>query len=84
MEKQTPDFDSIKQISPYGAEYWSARDLMPLLGYDKWQRFEDAIRRAMVACEQVGQVVSDHFTGAGKVITGGNGKRVLHRNVCKE
>jgi hypothetical protein len=28
----TPDFKSIKQISPYGVEYWSARDLAPLLG----------------------------------------------------
>lgn len=73
MEQQTPNFDSIKQINPYGVEYWSARDLMPLLGYDKWQRFEDAIRRAKVSCEQTGNVVGDHFTGAGKPITGGKG-----------
>lgn len=73
MEKQAPDFDSIKHISPYGAEYWSARDLMPLLGYDKWQRFEDAIKRAMTACEQTGNVIDNHFTGAGKPIVGGKG-----------
>ena len=24
--------DAIRQISPYGAEYWSARDLYPLCG----------------------------------------------------
>ncbi len=28
---QSPDFDSIKQVSPYGAEFWSARDLVALL-----------------------------------------------------
>jgi hypothetical protein len=28
---QTPDFESIKQTNPYGVEYWSARDLRPLL-----------------------------------------------------
>lgn len=30
---QAPDFDSIKQTNPYGQEYWSARELAPLLGY---------------------------------------------------
>lgn len=38
MSIQAPDFDSIKQINPYGAEYWSARDLMPLLGYAQRER----------------------------------------------
>ena len=51
MEAQSPDFESIKQISPYGAEYWSAQDLAPLLGYNKWQNFEVAVQRARVACE---------------------------------
>jgi DNA-damage-inducible protein D len=32
---QQPDFDSIKQENVYGIEYWSARDLMPLLGYGR-------------------------------------------------
>ncbi len=40
MNGQSPDFDSIKQINPYEVEYWSARDLAPLLGYNKWQNFE--------------------------------------------
>ncbi len=70
---QTPDFDSIQQVNPYGIEYWSARDLMPLLGYKKWQKFEDALNRAMIACEQSGNLVGDHFTGSGKPIKGGKG-----------
>lgn len=69
----TVDFESIKQINPYGVEYWSARDLGPLLGYAKWQNFEVAITRARTACAQVGQVVADHFTGNSKVITAGKG-----------
>jgi len=63
---QTPDFDSIKQINPYSVEYWSARDLMPLLGYRQWRRFDDAIQRAMTSCEQSGNVVDQHFANAGK------------------
>jgi DNA-damage-inducible protein D len=68
-----PDFDSIKQMNVYGMEYWSARELAPLLGYDKWQRFEDALRRAKTACEQTGNIVQDHFTGAGKMVQVGSG-----------
>lgn len=72
---QAPDFDSVKQTNVYGIEYWSARDLAPLLGYNKWQRFEDALQRAMAACEQTGNIVHDHFTPSGKMITTGKGAR---------
>ena len=41
-------FDSIRRVRADGAEYWSARDLMPLLGYEKWERFADAIARASI------------------------------------
>ncbi|MEI6043949.1 MAG: DNA damage-inducible protein D [Chloroflexota bacterium] len=68
-----PDFDSVKQVSPYGAEYWSARDLSKLLGYTDWRNFEVAIKRASTSCEQVGQNVADHFVGATKPIKGGKG-----------
>lgn len=69
-----PDFDSIKQENIYGIEFWSARDLMPLLGYGKkWQNFEGAIQRAMKACEESGYRVEDHFTSTSKMITIGKG-----------
>ncbi|MFC9768960.1 BRO family protein [Rhodococcus jostii] len=51
---QSP-FDAISQVRPDGSEYWSARDLMPLLGYEKWERFEDAIDRARVGIANGGQ-----------------------------
>lgn len=73
MNAQSPNFDSIKHVNPYGVEYWSARDLAPLLGYEKWQRFTDALKRAMTACEQVGQSVQDHFTASGKMVRVGSG-----------
>ncbi len=78
MDNSSPDFDAIKQINPYGVEYWSARDLAPLLGYDKWQNFDLAIERAIIACQQVEQIVTDHFTGVSKMIELGKGG---HRNV---
>lgn len=47
-------FEQLKQSNEHGAEFWSARDLQPLLGYTQWRRFEDAIERAITSCEQSG------------------------------
>ena len=66
-ESKSPDFDSIKQINPYGEEYWSARALMPKLGYGKkWQNFEGVIKKAMAACTETGNIIELHFTDASK------------------
>lgn len=69
----TQSFEELKQINQYGAEYWSARDLQPLLGYFQWRRFEQAIERARSSCEQSDNPSEYHFAGAGKPIIGGRG-----------
>jgi len=66
-------FEDLKQANQYGAEYWSARDLQPLLGYTQWRRFEDAINRAKTSSRQSGNAPQHHFAGAGKMITLGKG-----------
>ena len=82
---QEPDFESIKQKNVYAMEYWSARDLAPLLGYIQWRRFEEAIARAIVSCEQSGNTVADHFADAGKMIRTGKGaqRRVKDYNLSR-
>ena len=55
-------FDSIKRFDNLGNEYWSARELMPLLGYRKWQRFDDAIVRAKGSLKKTNGLVKEHFT----------------------
>ena len=50
---QSP-FDSIKRIGDDGAEYWSARDLMPLMGYGAWHNFMVPVERARKSSENVG------------------------------
>lgn len=51
-----------------GVEVWFARDLQELLGYDKWQKFQNVIAKAEIACEQSGINPADHFTGVDKMI----------------
>ena len=46
-------FDQIKRADERG-EYWSARDLMPLMGYDKWERFAGSVERAIVSMQAQG------------------------------
>lgn len=60
-------FDAIRIATPDGREYWSARDLMPLLGYERWERFADAIDRAKIAAHNSGESVAQNFPGAAKV-----------------
>lgn len=66
-------FDAIRITTPEGREYWSARELMPLLGYEKWERFTDAISRAKIAAHNSGYVVAEQFPGAGKLVQTGSG-----------
>jgi DNA-damage-inducible protein D len=47
-------FDTIRRVRDNGSEYWAARDLMPLLGYEKWERFVDAIERARLSAANAG------------------------------
>jgi DNA-damage-inducible protein D len=73
ISKNTPtignqSFEDLKQPNVHGAEYWSARDLQPLLGYTQWRRFEDAIKRSITSCEQSGNDPRNHFAGAGKMV----------------
>ena len=54
-------------------ECWSARDLQKLLGYSLWQNFTNVIDKAKVACENVGQLVTDHFIDVNKKVEVGSG-----------
>ena len=58
-------FESIKHINEYGQEFWYARELQAALEYSQWRRFEEAIERAKIACEQSGNPVADHFANVG-------------------
>ncbi len=66
-------FEQLKLVSPHGAEYWSARDLQPLLGYNHWRSFDKAIAKAITSCRQSGNDPEHHFARARKVVPLGSG-----------
>ena len=66
------DFAGIKKVDENGIEYWEARELLPVLGYEKWQNAEEVIARAARACINSGQAVDNHFTEVSKMVRVGS------------
>ena len=65
----------IHRVEDTAIEFWYARDLMPLLGYDRWENFDKAVSRAMESCETSGITVSDHFREVTKMVALGSGSK---------
>ena len=68
-----PNFDAIRHFDEDGKEYWLARELYPLLGYSRWQRFTPVIEKAKTTCKSLHINESDHFTNGGKMVDLGSG-----------
>ena len=71
-------FDSIIQnYADDGSkiEFWYARDVMPLLGYERWENFSKVIARAIDSCEASGIASLDHFREVTKMVTLGSGSK---------
>ena len=68
-----PDGDAIRHFDENGVEYWLARELYPLLGYSRWQRFLPVVTKAKEACVSSNINVEDHFTNMGKMVGLGSG-----------
>ena len=56
-------------------EFWYARELMVLLGYERWENFDKAIQRAMDSCEVSGIAVENHFREVSKMVPLGSGSK---------
>lgn len=64
----TDTFEAHAQKSENGIEFWLARDLQYLLGYDEWRNFTAVISKAKTSCEMSGHPVGDHFVDVNKTI----------------
>ena len=61
-------FEAAAHADDDGVQYWYARDLAPMLGYQRWENFKSAIDRAKLSCGNSGEDVSDHFRDTTKLI----------------
>lgn len=73
MQEHHQPFEDLRQYDSEGLEYWSARDLAPLLDYRDWRNFQNVLSRASQACETSNQRVSDHFVETTKMVVLGSG-----------
>lgn len=59
-------FESIKHINEYEQEFWYARELQTALEYAEWRNFSKVIERAVTACKNSDNAVSEHFVEVNK------------------
>ena len=75
IQTLTSTFEAHAQQTEGGTEYWLARDIQHLLGYDEWRNFNTVISKAKTACEVSGHRVADHFVGVNKMVDLGSGSQ---------
>ena len=69
-------FEEIKHFDENGIEFWYARELMKILEYKQWRRFENVIDKAIQACKNSGISVFEHFANVGKLSKRANNAEV--------
>ncbi|MBN1243326.1 MAG: DNA damage-inducible protein D [Spirochaetales bacterium] len=71
----TETFETHAQRTENGIDYWLARDLQFLLGYEEWRNFNTVVSKAKTACEVSGRAACDHFVDVNKMVELGSGSR---------
>ena len=61
-------FEDIKHVDESGNEYWLARELQDILGYNQWRSIHKLIERAKIACKESKYNVDYHFALQRKMI----------------
>ena len=76
MDKNSKSFEEIKHIDENGVEFWYARELMIILEYKQWRRFESVINKAKESCKNSDISVIEHFANVGKLSKRANNAEV--------
>lgn len=65
-------FEDIKHIDENNNEYWYARELMAVLEYKEWRKFNKVIQKAISACNGSNYYTLDHFVLKDKMVSIGS------------
>jgi DNA-damage-inducible protein D len=65
--------EAIRKLAQDETEYWMARELRSVLGYERWENFSEAITRAMDSCASADVRVENHFRETTKMVSIGSG-----------
>lgn len=72
-EQHKNTFDDLKHINGDGQEFWYARQLSKVLEYVEYRNFLPVIKKAMLACENSGQDIANHFVEVHEMVPLGSG-----------
>lgn len=61
-------FDELAHVDESGVEYWSAREIMSLLGYTRWENFNNAIAKTIVSIQTVHSDVNFYLREVTKIM----------------
>ena len=65
-------FENIKHLDEKSNEYWEARELMEVLEYKEWRKFNKVIQKVMEACDGSNYHILDHFVLKDKMVSIGS------------
>jgi DNA-damage-inducible protein D len=65
--------DEKKRETKNGVEYWMGRDILIILAYASWDKFEGVVEKAMEAAAHGGYEPTNHFSRTGKMVPIGSG-----------
>jgi DNA-damage-inducible protein D len=71
----TNNFEEHAQKTEDDVEFWLARELQQLLGYEKWENFLNVIVKAKASCTTSGHNIVDHFPDVRKMVKLGSGSQ---------
>jgi len=72
--------EEVKRFTDRDIEYWKATDLQRILAYSSWQKFDQVIGKAIMACESTGIEPTNHFNQTVNLVEAGSGTMVKRKD----
>ena len=81
---QLKTFEEHKKLDENGNEFWYARELMVLLGYERWANFEKVVVKARLSIENAQQDLNYCIRDVERaIITGKNTRSIIKDFIAK-